>query len=221
MSAGRQTQSLSQCCDACAGGRDSLELMWARKRRDRGCSRAMRYKLTPTLNVLLLGCVLLSLPEVNWSTPNQRCSSSAFQSGSDASCSHSPCHIRRRNWREVQGSVLADEQQSKRAKSFQRGCATRCSLRQLRGGGEGNDDEACPCRLHVKVADINCGQEGDIYVDVARNCSVGGLKEKIATQCNVSCSQQRLVHMHMLYTYIVCIYCIHILYERSATFCVQ
>ena len=34
-----------------------------------------------------------------------------------------------------------------------------------------------------------------MYVDVAHNCSVGGLKEAIAAQCNVSATQQRLLFM--------------------------
>jgi hypothetical protein len=62
-------------------------------------------------------------------------------------------------------------------------------LWQLRGGSPD------AFRLHVKAADINCGQQGDLYVDVAHNCSVGGLKEAIAAQCNVSATQQRLLFM--------------------------
>jgi hypothetical protein len=42
---------------------------------------------------------------------------------------------------------------------------------------------------------MNCGQEGDIYVDVTHDCSVGGLKEAIAAQCNISTTQQRLLFM--------------------------
>jgi len=159
------------------------------------------------LELLLWGAMLLALPGENRSAPEQRCllhvSRAQHRSGSP-----SP-QFRRRDWREMQnGEKSDDEQQCKRIKHDTRSARVTCttrhghdplaislhqhartSLRQLRGGSPD------ACRLHVKAADINCGQEGDIYVDVAQNCSVRVLKEAIAAQCNVSCSQQRLLFM--------------------------
>ena len=152
------------------------------------------WNLSHSSPMLLVACVLLSCLGVNWSNPEQRCNSRAVQLTREG-CVASTSQVRRRDWQES----LDDLQECKRFRprsALLVHARWQCRLprHQLRGGRPDEHDKRA-CRLHVKVANMNCGQEGDIYVDVTHNCSVGGLKEAIAAQCNISATQQRLLFM--------------------------